>query len=232
LFTAGAVSQSDVDKAKLALDSASADADSAAAAVSNAEDAYNDTRIHSTINGLIANKGIKEGQVVSAGTLLMTVQDVSSVYVVVKVNQEYISQITRGLAAEVTVDAYLGQKFQGKVDIINSAADSLTRTFEVKIMIANPDSLLKPGMFAQSKISLGLPADVVSIPQTAVSGKEGMYYVFMAEDNKAKRQLVEIGDIMDKNVEIKSGIKEGQKIIVTNINKLKDGDLIKITDHQ
>ncbi|NLI91313.1 MAG: efflux RND transporter periplasmic adaptor subunit [Peptococcaceae bacterium] len=230
LLKAEVVSQNDYDKAKLALDVATADVGAATAAFSNAEEVLRDTRIVSSLNGFVADRRMKEGQVVAAGTPLMTVQDISSVYIVVKVNQEFISQVKPDQSAEIVVEAYSGQKFQGKVELINPVADSTTRTFEVKIAVQNPDSLLKPGMYAKATLALGAPLQVISVPQTAVSGKEGLYYVFLAVENTAKRQAVEIGETMGKNIEIKSGLEEGQQLITSNVNKLKDGDPIQITD--
>jgi membrane fusion protein (multidrug efflux system) len=230
LLAAAVVSQSDFDKAQLALNVATADEKAAEAALANAQEVLRDTRIFSPLNGFVADCKIKTGQVVGAGTPLMTVQDLASIYVVVKINQEYISQLKPGLPAEISTDAYPGRKFEGKVAIINPVADSTTRSFEVKISVPNPDFLLKPGMYAQADLTLGTALDVISVPQTAVSGKEGLYYVFLLEENKAKRQTVEVGATMGKNIEIKSGLKVGQQLIVSNVNKLKDGDLIKIAD--
>jgi len=232
LQAAGAVSRDDLDKTKLALDIARADTGAAEAALANASDAYNDARIISDLDGFVAGLQIREGQVVGAGTPLMTVQDVSSVYVVVKVSQESISKIKKDLPAEITLNTDSQEKFEGMVDQVNTVADSMTRSFEVKIIVSNSDFILKPGMFVRTKIRIGSPVDVVAVPQTAVIGKEGMYQVFTVEGNTAKRQIVETGDIIGEKVEIRSGVQVGQQIIVSNVNKLKDGDLISISQQK
>ncbi|OPZ72186.1 MAG: Efflux pump periplasmic linker BepF [Firmicutes bacterium ADurb.Bin456] len=104
--------------------------------------------------------------------------------------------------------------------------------FETKIRLANPGCLLKPGMYAGVEIKSGETEEVLVVPQNAVISVEGLYFVFIAEGDRARRQQVETGRVIDQSVEIKSGITEGEQVIVTNINKLKDQDRIAIADSQ
>ncbi len=232
LYEAGAVSGNDYDNAKLAYDVALADVDLAQSALSNAQEALRDTKITSKLDGFVADCDIKEGQVVDVGTPLMTVQELSSVYLTVNINQEDITKVKQGQKAAVSADAFANVNFNGEVVILNPVADSASRSFEVKIRINNPDFLLKPGMFAEAEIVIDSPKMVISVPQTAVSGKEGVYYVFIADGNTAERRSVELGETIGQNIEVKSGLEEGEKLIVTNVNKLKDGDSIRITEEK
>lgn len=228
LHTQGAVSSKDFEDVTTALTLAEADVSSASAAVSNAEESLRNSAITSPIGGVVANRNVTVGQVLSPGVPLLTVADISSVYVVVNVEQENISLIKPGMRAGVTVDAYPGQTFTGVVDIINPVASKSARVFETKIKISNKERLLKPGMFAKVEIKTGGDKEVVAVPRDALTDKEGLYFVFVAGEGKAERRQVEIGQMIDQQVEIKSGLNPGQRIIVTNVNKLKDQDLIKI----
>lgn len=229
LYNAGAISKNDFDNAELAYQVAKADVNSAQATCSNAQEAVNDTSVSSKINGTVADCNIKAGQMVDAGTPLMTVQDLSSIYLVVNVNQDDINKITVGQKVKVTVDAFPDKTFNGTVEIMNPVADSASRSFQVKMLVENSEALLKPGMFAKSHIEFDAPKMAIAVPQSAVSGKDGLYYVFVTKDSKAEKRSVVLGDTIGQEVEVKSGLKEKEKLIISNVNKLKDGDAIQIS---
>ncbi|MDD3365621.1 MAG: efflux RND transporter periplasmic adaptor subunit, partial [Syntrophomonas sp.] len=96
----------------------------------------------------------------------------------------------------------------------------------------NLEQLLRSGMFVRVKIYTGEDQEVLAIPKDALTSQKGLYYVFIPEGGQAKRQEVKIGAIMDQMVEIKDGLKEGQPIVVSNVNKLKDQDRIQAISEQ
>ncbi|MBM7856145.1 RND family efflux transporter MFP subunit [Desulfohalotomaculum tongense] len=232
LYREGAVAQKDFDDIQTALKVAEADVEAAAAGVANAQESLNNTTVTSPINGVVANRDVTTGEVINAGKPLMMVEDISSVYAVVNIEQKYLADIKPGLPAEVTVDAYGDRKFKGQVAVINPSVNKSARVFETKIKVENKDHLLRPGMFAQVVLKIGKPEKVLAVPREALTGKQGLYFVFVAEGDKVKRQPVEIGQLIGKFVEIKSGLVEGQQVVVTNVNKLKDRDKINITPRQ
>lgn len=227
LYDAEAISRNDFESAEMAYQVAKADVNSAQAICSNAQDAVKDTEVSSRINGTVADCNIKSGQMVEAGTPLMTVQDLSSSYLIVNVNQDDISKIALGQKVKVSVDAFSDKTFNGRVEIMNPVANSASRSFEVKMLVENPDSLLKPGMFAKVEVEFDKPKMAIAVPQSAVSGKDGLYYVFVAKNDKAEKRTVVLGDTMGQEVEVKSGLTEKDKLIISNVNKLKDGDTIQ-----
>ncbi len=232
LHKQGAVSDKDFEDVKTALAMAEADVSSATAAVSSAEEALRSATISAPMGGVVANRNVNVGQVLSPGVPLMTVADISSVYAVVNIKQEIISQIKPGLKASVALDSYPDKTFTGVVDIINPIASKSSRVFETKIKVDNKDGLLKPGMFAKVEIKTGGAEEVTVVSRDALTDREGLYFVFMARDGKAVRQQVKIGRIINQLVEIKTGLVPGQKVIVTNVNKLKDQDSISIADKE
>ena len=82
-------------------------------------------------------------------------------------------------------------------------------------------------MFAKAQIKLG-ETEVLAVPQQAFFSQEDNYFVFVAEDGVAKQRQVETGQIIGQLVELKSGLVEGEKVIITNVSKLKDGDKVII----
>jgi len=232
LYDSEVVSRKDFEDAENGLKAAEADVETAAAGVAAAREALRNATIVSPIGGFVAGRSVTSGQVLSPGAPLMTVQDISSVYLVINVEQKNLARVVPGQRAEATVDAFGDRKFEGRVEIINPAADKSARVFETKIRLANPGHLLKPGMYAGVEIKSGEVDEVLVVPQNAVISVEGLYFVFIAEDDRARRQQVETGGVIDQSVEIKSGLTEGQQVIVTDTNKLKDQDRIIIADSQ
>ncbi len=229
LYQQGAISPKEYEAVEAALQVAEATVSSAAAGVAMAQEDLTNATILSPIGGLVANRNVKAGQMVSAQSgSLMTVQDISSVYVVVNTPQKDLAIIKKGLKAEATVDAFGDKKFTGTVEVINPVANQGARVFETKIKVDNPEQLLKPGMFAKIGVKTGEAVDVLAIPQGALTSKQGMYFVFVPEGNKVKRVQIEIGQIINELVEVKKGLTEGQRIVVTNVNKLKDQDLVTV----
>jgi len=230
LYQSAVVAKKDFEDVETALKVAEAEAASAAASVANAQESLRNAIVVSPLNGVVLNRTVTAGQVVSPGAPLMAVQDVSSVYAMVNVEQKDLAKIKPGLPAEVTLDTYGGLKFDGVVEIVSPAANKAARVFETKIRIGNGENLLKPGMFVRVEIKTGAAEEVPAVPQNALTSKQGLFYVFLAENGRVKRQQVEIGQVIDQLVEIKSGLPAGQKVIITNVNKLKDQDRVEIAD--
>lgn len=232
LFQAGAISQKAMDDLENGLKAARADAAAAEASVANAREALAGTSIRAPISGLVANRSVKLGQMLAAGTPVLVVEDLSDVFILVKVGQKELDHIKPGLDCSVWVDTYPDRKFSGQVRVINPAAEAGSRVFECKVKVENPDELLKPGMFARVSIKIGEDQPVLAVPLEALSSRQGLYYVFIPEGDVVKEKRVEIGALMGTMVEIKSGLEQGQTFVVSNVNKLKDGDHIQISSGQ
>lgn len=230
LFENKAISAKEFEAAEAALHVAEADANSAEAVVNSSQNSLANASISSPIDGVAANCTVKVGEYLSPGLspTLLKVEDVSSVYVVVNVEQNNLGLLNHGLNAEVTTDTYGGQVFTGTVEVINPVAGKANRVFETKIRIANEKKLLRPGMFVKVKIKTGEAVDIIAIPQNAIISKAGLFYVFLAEGDHVKRQQVQVGQVMNQIVEIRSGLSEGQKVVTTDVSVLKDQDLVII----
>lgn len=232
LFQAGAISQKAMDDLENGLNAARADVAAAEASVANAREELAGTIMRAPISGLVANRNVKRGQMLAAGTPVLLVEDLAEVFVLVKVGQKDLDYIKTGLDCSVMVDTYPDRKFAGQVLAINPAAEAGSRVFECKVKVKNPDDLLKPGMFARVSIKISEAQAVLAVPLEALSSKQGMYYVFIPEGEVVKEKKVDIGTLMGTMVEIKSGLSGGQLIVTSNVNKLKDGDRIQIFSGQ
>lgn len=228
LLESGAASQKDLDDLESALTVAQADVSAAEAAVAIAQENLSSTRITSPISGLAANRFAELGQMVAPGTPLLAVEDLSSVKLIVDVEQKDLGEVVPGLTVEVSVEGFENTPFTGTVERINPSGKAAARVFATEISIPNRENRLKSGMFAKAVIRLGEPADVIAVPMDALAGNQGQYHVFLIEGDHVRRQAVEVGNTMGKMVEIRSGLTEGQAIAGTNVNKLKDQDRILV----
>jgi membrane fusion protein (multidrug efflux system) len=230
LFDQGATSQQTLDSAEAKKRIAQSDLSSAVNSQSDAEQQYGYGVITAPVDGVVANVTVTVGQVVSPGAALMTVQDISQVYAVVNVEQKDLGMVKQGQPADVTVDTYPDKVFAGTVEMINPEAGSNNRMFRTKVKVDNTDGALKSGMFSKIQLVTGDSVQVLTIPQAAIIQKQGIYYVFIVDNDKVTRRQVEVGATSGDGIEIKSGLQPGDKLAVSNVSQLKDGDVVKIVE--
>lgn len=249
LFDKGAISQADLQAAEKTLNTAQADYNSGQASVENskasietqkasleaqkvtlskAENDLANITIKAPISGVVSGKAINVGQVVSQSATLAYVNDISSVYATIQVPQEKIGSVSIGQAATVAVEG-IDTKYDGTVQSMDASADATSRVFNCKIKIDNGDKSLHPGVYAKAQLSNSEKKQIITVPINALVGSEGDYSVFINDNGKAKKQKVTIGDTDNNNVEIASGIKDGDQIICSNTGMLQDGNEIEAT---
>lgn len=230
LFSQNAISRQQLDDAGTRLRVAETELSSARAALSSAGEQYASAMVVAPVAGAVADRTATTGQVVAAGAPLMKVENIGRVYAVVNIEQKELGVVDAGQAAEITVDAFPGQVFPGKVEVINPVAGSASRMFRVKIKADNPDGRLRPGMFIKARIITGGQIPVLAAPQSAVFQKQGLYYVYVVEGGKVFRRQVEPGQLLGADIEIRDGAAAGTVVAASNANSLKDGDLVRISE--
>lgn len=196
-------------------------------ALANLKDAritYGFSRIKSPVNGIVAEKYVDEGTLVTPGTPLVTIEDNSSYRLEANVNEQLLKNITTGQTVSIHIVS-LDQKLEGQISEIVKSVDPETRTFVIKVELNNPQ--LKNGLYA----SISVPYDKIKkilVPAEAVVRKgqlEGVYQV--DEQGVISYALVKTGRLYEKEVEILSGLKEGDRIIVENAGTAVDGGVVE-----
>ncbi|MBC8015000.1 MAG: efflux RND transporter periplasmic adaptor subunit [Sporomusaceae bacterium] len=229
LYEQKAIAKQQLDSAETKMKMAETELSSAYASLSNAQEQREYGAIKAPVNGVVANRTAVIGQVVSAGLPLMTIENIRQVYGVVNIEQKDMGALKTGLSAEIIVDAYPGQVFAGTVHIINPVAASSNRMFRAKIKLENVHDRLKPGMFVKAGIVLGPEIQSLFVPKNAVFQKQGLYYVYVIQNNKVVKQQFEVGIVKGDYIEVKTGLQAQMMIATSNINTLKDGDSILVT---
>ncbi len=162
------------------------------------------------------------------GTAIMRVINMDQVKAVVNITEEELGKIKPGQDAQIKVNTYPEREFSGKVTLVSPVVDPLTRTATVEITLANPQHLLKPGMFARVKVLLGKVRDVILIPAHAVMQEAAKKTVFVVRQGKAVLLPVETGASQDGQVQVLSGLTEGDSLIVAGQYLVKNDEPVKV----
>ncbi|HEX8960960.1 MAG TPA: efflux RND transporter periplasmic adaptor subunit [Geobacteraceae bacterium] len=187
--------------------------------------------VRSSIGGIITEKHAIVGELADPSKSLYTVADLSSVWVLVDINEKDLAKVHRGQRATVTVGAFPDNKFRGRITYIADVVDEATRTVKARIEVANSGRKLKPEMFATVELALAVDAPpVVAVPEGALQDLDGKKVVFMAENEaEFKARQVQTGRTAGGMVEIVSGVKEGDHYAVKGSfilkSEMKKGEL-------
>jgi RND family efflux transporter MFP subunit len=222
-FKTGGVTKQQVDQAKLSLANAKA-------ALDDARINYGDATIKSSINGIVNSKSIEPGSVVSPGTDLFELVNVSTLKLKVTVDESQIATLKVGSPIKVKASVYPDKEFNGKITFIAPKADA-SLNFPVEIEITNnPNNDLKAGMYGTAVFSnsAAKQAPVMMIPRTAFVGGVGNNQVFVIKEDKAFLTKIVSGRILGEQVEVLSGLKDGETVVTSGQINLTDGVTVTI----
>lgn len=224
-------------------DAAEAQVKAARARVAQIEINMRDMAVRAPFDGTIATKSTEVGEVISsvmigqvAGTLpagaICTIVDLNTLEVEADVNESNIGQLREGQPAEVTVDAFPGRKWRGVLRQIIPTADRAKATVKVKVKILDPGERLLPEMSATASFLNAQRTDAelheppkLWIPKRAVA--DGKVAVIGA-DNRVSLRTVQTGDARESLVEVRAGVRAGERIVTDGVERLKDGQLVRI----
>jgi RND family efflux transporter MFP subunit len=196
-----------------------------------ARKSLDDCRLYAPRDGVIASRSIETGESAMPGVAAFKLVGVDRVKVRISVPESEIGSIIEGQAATVVVPALDNTVFSGKVETKSVAANALSHTYEVKIGVEG--GALLPGMVCKVETALAasLQAGIV-VPNRAIRiAADNRRYVWIAENNVAKRKLVETGDLTNEGIVVSNGLEAGAQIIVEGFQKISEGSrLLMIND--
>lgn len=180
------------------------------------------TILRAPFNGFVMKSEVAEGEAVDVERELFTIVDISTVWVQGDVYEKDIAAIRQGQRVNVVVNAYPGETFTGRVTYLSDVLDPQTRTAKVRCEVANPKGLLKLEMFAAIQVPTGVQRETLMIPVTAVQEVDKESVVFVkVDENKFEKRQVELGAQSDGWVEVREGVKEGEKVVTAGAFMLK-----------
>jgi len=199
------------------------------------QDAKNDLKeadLSSPVNGTVTSVSKREGEnIIAYTTAIATVADLKKPIFETELDENDIGKTKIGQKAKITIDAYPDKEFEGEIWQIEAQITKTsvgTNVIKVKIKLNSFDSPLIIGLGGDSEIKTNEVKNVLAVPQSAVFEENTKKFVYVVESGKAKKIEVETGLESQDQIEIKSGISEGQIVITEKTDKIKEGQKIKI----
>ena len=222
LYKIGGCSKSQWDQAKTQLD----------VLESNYNNMLENTTLRSPINGVVTARNYDKGDLY-AGQPVLVVQQISPVKLLINVNEQYYKEVKVGMPINnITLDAYPGEVFAGKVAIVYPTLDANTRTFQVEVKIDNNNQRVRPGMFARVTLNFG-EVSRVCVPDQAVikqAGSGDRYVYVVKNDGRVSLNKLELGRRLNAEYEVLSGVEPGATVVVFGHNKLAADKKVNILD--
>ena len=190
------------------------------------------TILRSPISGIVTERNYDEGDMYAMAQPLFVVQNITPVKMLINISESNYSKISKGMEVDIVADAFPGETFKGKVNLIYPTIDPRSHTFPVEITIDNKDEKLRPGMFARVTVNYGNNFRVV-VPDNAVLkqvGADEKYVYVLNEDGTVTHTPVKVGVRMGKRYEIISGIDDGATIVTSGQTRLRNNikvDIVK-----
>jgi RND family efflux transporter MFP subunit len=185
--------------------------------------------VRAPASGVVTEKLVEVGAVVGAQTKLFTIAEVSTLVTRVGVSELDVGSLRSGQSARVMLDAYPGQRFEGRIRRIFPSADPATRLVPVEVALTGEAAqAARPGFLARVAFALGAREDVLLVPASAVVGQAGAQQVFVVVNGKAERRTVETGLSSEGRVEIVSGLRVGEAVVTTGSNNVRNNADVRV----
>jgi membrane fusion protein (multidrug efflux system) len=203
--------------------------DAAKAQASLARARYERTRVKAPVSGTLDERRFNEGELTPPGAPVARIVNLDQVKVLVNVPENFAGGIRPGMPVELTVTAIPGVKFQGRLTFVAASVQPENRTVATEATIRNAGGRLKPDMIARVSLLQNIPRDAILVSEGLVMQiDQRTTAVYVVEGGKALRRSVAVGGRKDSKVEIVSGLKPGDQLIVSGTQNLYDGVLVDV----
>jgi membrane fusion protein, multidrug efflux system len=178
---------------------------------------------------VVTEKRAERGDIVSNQFKLFTIADISEMVVRVGVSEMDVVALRVGETVRVALDAFPGQEYAGRIRRIFPSADPSTRLVPVEVALpGGAASPARPGFLARATFGVGARDNVLLVPASAVLPTAAGPAVFVIDDGRAVRRIVETGATSAGRVEIIAGLQEGEQIVTVGNNMLRDGGAVRV----
>ena len=190
--------------------------------------------LRAPFDGRLGITTVNPGQYLNTGDKVVTLQQLDPVYVDFRLPQEQLTDVHPGLEVRLTLDAFPGESFTGKINAVDPLVDSGSRNFQAEATIPNPAHKLLPGMFVRVAVLSGVKQHYLTLPQTAITFNPYGSTVFLVQkDAQGKRTaqqgFVTTGPTRGDQIAVLQGIKEGDEVVTSGQLKLKNGTPLDVS---
>jgi membrane fusion protein (multidrug efflux system) len=225
-------------------DSAKANLDMAQAALDSATVHLSDSTLNSPISGILDRLNIDPGEYINPGQTVMTIVDIDRVDIELPIPEKDILYFKKGQKVRITM-SQSGQEdceknadhtdqtecrvFQGTIDFIPLTADGAARTYTIKVGVNNSKHTLRPGMIVRAHLVRRQMKDAIAVPFFTIVDHESGKSVFVVEEDKAVEKPIKYGAFQEGLVEVRKGLKLGERLIIVGQRSLVDGQKVDVT---
>jgi RND family efflux transporter MFP subunit len=211
LYKVGGVSKSNWDAAKMALD----------LQITSYNNLFENTQLTAPVSGIITARNYDDGDMYNAARPVLVIEQITPVKLLINVSEQYYTKVKKGMKADVKLDVYGDEIFEGAVSLVHPTLTPATRTFTVEVKLPNRDERVRPGMFGRVILNFGKEEGIM-IQDVAVQKQIGTNekYAFVIKNGIAERRVVALGTQNADMIEILSGINEGDEVAITSLSRL------------
>jgi multidrug efflux pump subunit AcrA (membrane-fusion protein) len=205
-----------------------ADIDASEAAMKLADRQLRDTTIRAPFDGYIQKRLVSLGEYVKVQTPVMAVVRIDPLKVTAEIPEKMGPWIKVGQPVELRVDAYPDKPIAGNVSRISPAVNTATRAFSFEALVPNADALLKPGTFARVHLETALVDQILTLSHASLQYRYGVNRAFVVDGDRLSARELKVGDRLGDRIEVVSGVKAGERVAVTDVDKLTDGAKVTV----
>ncbi len=226
----GIASPSDVDKAQAQAEQAQAEGKAAEAAESIAKLNLDRSHVRAPFDAAVAERVVSAGDFVRVGAPLFRVVNDGVLKYIVQAPERCSGLVQKGQVVNFTVDAWPGETFSGRVFLISPQVNTTTRAFAFGALVTNDLRRLRANTFARGELVFERAVPTLVVSLDAVVDFAGVSKVFVVEQEAARTREVTLGRVIEGKQEVLSGVKPGERIVVSGTTKLYDGAKVRVKD--
>ncbi len=215
------------EEALLQVDQLKAQVQSSEAARNLAEKKLSDAAIRAPFPGAVKQRRVSPGEYLRVQSPVMVIVRTDQLRARLAVPEKWAGVLKTGSEVEISVEAYPGEIFRGRVERINPTVAQETRTFEVEAILANGAGRLKPGFFVQAALASDVEERIRVLPEEALNYRYGVYKAYLVHGTSVKESEVKTGAQMAGKIEILDGLKPGDVVAIAVKGELRDGAAIQ-----
>ncbi|HKL10830.1 MAG TPA: efflux RND transporter periplasmic adaptor subunit [Clostridia bacterium] len=219
LYEEGAVSRQQYEQARLSV------SDTQIKALQNQ---MSDSYVKAPISGIVSALNVEKNGFAVSGQPSAVITDISVLQIEADITEKLINKVFVGKNVQLMIPAISNEKLDAKVSLVNPVPNALTNLYKMKIQVVNYDDLIKPGMIAQIYFSIDESKNVLMLPIDAVIQEGNEYFVYIVEEGKAVRKTVKVDVDNGEYIEIVSGVKADDDVIVSGQEFVKDMASVRI----
>jgi membrane fusion protein (multidrug efflux system) len=220
LFKRNMVASTDLDVARTAVQTADARLEGVMVNM-------DDRLVRAPFTGLLGFRNVSEGSLISPGTIITTLDDISVIKLDFTIPEVYLADIKVGQKISANSVVYRDQQFEGEVSVVGSRVDPVTRSVVVRAIIDNQDATLRPGMLLTVSMDLN-EHEALVVPEESVIVNQDQQFVMVVDGDTVRRVEVTLGQRRPGVVEVLSGLTPGERIVTEGVAQVRPGQPVTI----